>query len=164
MNLTEDAIARFSALMDEYRAPIRRLCGAYARHGADRDDLFQDVSLGVWRSLPSFRGECSTRTWMYRVAHNVALTWQVRQRRRGRREEPIEAGFDPPGSGDTDFRRLALERALAGLTPADRLLTVLWLEGLTAAEIHDVTGVEPGTVAVRLSRIRQRLTPRKDEP
>ena len=51
-----------------------------------------------------------------------------------------------------------LERAVAQLKPADRSLTLLWLEGLTAPEIEEVTGVQAATVAVRLSRIRNQLT------
>ena len=58
-----------------------------------------------------------------------------------------------------DLRRLALKRAIAGMNPADRTLTLLWLEGLSAAEIEDVTGVKAATVAVRLSRIRKQLNP-----
>ena len=58
-----------------------------------------------------------------------------------------------------DLRNLALNQAIAGLEPANRTLTLLWLEGLTAAEIEAVTGVKATTVAVRLSRIRKRLSP-----
>jgi DNA-directed RNA polymerase specialized sigma24 family protein len=59
----------------------------------------------------------------------------------------------------TDLRRLALKQAIAGMKPADRTLTLLWLEGLSAAEIEAVTGVKSATVAVRLSRIRRQLNP-----
>jgi DNA-directed RNA polymerase specialized sigma24 family protein len=58
-----------------------------------------------------------------------------------------------------DLRRLALKRAIAGMNPADRTLTLLWLEGLSAAEIEDVTGIKAATVAVRLGRIRKQLVP-----
>jgi DNA-directed RNA polymerase specialized sigma24 family protein len=56
-----------------------------------------------------------------------------------------------------------LERALARLGEADRSLTLLWLEGLTAAEIEEVTGIPAATVAVRLSRIRKQLAPKETE-
>ena len=62
-------------------------------------------------------------------------------------------------TSETDLRRLDLNRTLAKMTPGDRTLTLLWLEGLSAAEIEHVTGVKAGTVAVRLSRIRKQLTP-----
>ncbi|PYQ46061.1 MAG: hypothetical protein DMF77_02345 [Acidobacteria bacterium] len=69
----------------------------------------------------------------------------------------MNAGIDP--SGCTDLRRLALNQAVAAMNPADRTLTLLWLEGLSAAEIEDVTGVKAATIAVRLSRIRKQLSP-----
>lgn len=148
---------QFEELIDAYAGPIRRLCGAYAGCAADREDLFQDIFLAVWRALPAFRGDSSARTWLYRIAHNVALTWQARDRRRRTRETAMNDGIDP--SGGTDLRRLALNQAIAAMNPADRTLTLLWLEGLSAAEIEDVTGVKAATIAVRLSRIRKQLSP-----
>jgi RNA polymerase sigma factor (sigma-70 family) len=157
-----DDKARFGELMEAYAAPIRRLCAAYAVSGADREDLFQDIFLAVWRALPGFRGESSVRTWLYRIAHNVALSWQTRDRRRHARETPLQ--HEVAVAGEADLRRLALKQAIAAMEPADRTLTVLWLEGLTAAEIEDVTGVKSATVAVRLSRIRKQLLPIEATP
>jgi len=148
--------------MEAYAGPVRRLCGAYAFSAADRDDLFQDIFLAVWRALPSFRGDSSTRTWVYRIAHNVALTWQTRDRRRQSRETRLDEDIE--SAGHTDLRRLALKQAIAGMQPADRTLTLLWLEGLSAAEIEAVTGVKAATVAVRLSRIRRQLNPTEVVP
>jgi RNA polymerase sigma-70 factor (ECF subfamily) len=148
---------QFIEVMEAFGGPIGRLCRAYASSPADRDDLFQEVFLAVWRALPAFRGDASMRTWVYRIAHNVALTWQTRDRRRQSRETPLDE--DIHGGGDVDLRRLALKQAIAGMNPADRTLTLLWLEGLSAAEIEDVTGVKSATVAVRLSRIRKQLSP-----
>jgi len=157
-----DYKTQFSGIMDTFAGPIRRLCTAYAFSAADREDLFQDIFLAVWRALPGFRGEASVRTWLYRIAHNVAFTWQTRDRRRQRRE----TGFDDQVElvHHMDVRRIALNRAIASLNPADRALTLLWLEGLSAAEIEDVTGVKAETVAVRLSRIRQQLNPSEVTP
>ena len=145
--------------MESYAAPLRRLCAVYATDPADREDLFQDICLAIWRALPAFRGDASERTWLYRIAHNVALTWQTRSRRRHSREAPLDSdvGMEaPPG-----LRQLALRQAIASLSAADRTLTLLWLEGLTAAEIEAVTGIKAPTVAVRLSRIRKALATRE---
>jgi RNA polymerase sigma-70 factor (ECF subfamily) len=152
-----DCKAQFADLMETYAGPIRRLCAVYAASAADREDLFQDIFLAVWRALPAFRGDSSPRTWLYRVAHNVALTWQTRARRRHSRETALHE--DVRFSDRIDLRRLALNQAIAAMSPGDRILTLLWLEGLSAAEIEDVTGVKAGTVAVRLSRIRRQLSP-----
>jgi RNA polymerase sigma-70 factor (ECF subfamily) len=157
-----DYKTQFSDMMETFAGPIRRLCTAYAFSAADREDLFQDIFLAVWRALPGFRGDASVRTWLYRIAHNVAFTWQTRDRRRQRRE----TGWDDQIElvGQMDVRRIALNRAIASLNPADRTMTLLWLEGLSAAEIEDVTGVKAATVAVRLSRIRKQLNPSEVTP
>ena len=157
MSGASDDEARFAELMETYAGPIRRLCGAYAASAADREDLWQDIFVAVWRALPGYRGDASLRTWLYRIAHNVALTWQARDRRRRSRETHLDARL--PAAEQTDLRRLALNHAIAQMNPVDRTFTLLWLEGLSAAEIEAVTGVKSGTVAVRLSRIRKQLMP-----
>ena len=159
MTIDSRSVAAFTRLIESYAGPIRRLCAVYAADSADREDLFQDICLAIWRALPAFRGHASERTWLYRIAHNVALTWQTRSRRRHSREAPLDRDVvmsDPAG-----LRQLALRQALASLSAADRTLTLLWLEGLTAAEIEGVTGVKAATVAVRLSRIRKALATRE---
>lgn len=146
--------------MAAYAGAVRRLCSVYAGAPADREDLFQEIFLGVWRSLPAFRGESSERTWLYRIAHNVALTWQLRDRRRQSRQSALDDAT-PPEAQPVDLGRMDLERAVAQLRPADRSLVLLWLEGLTAQEIEEVTGVQAATVAVRLGRIRKQLVPKE---
>jgi RNA polymerase sigma-70 factor (ECF subfamily) len=152
-----DDEARFAELMEGYASPIRRLCGAYAACAEDREDLWQDIFVAVWRALPGYRGDASLRTWLYRIAHNVALTWQARERRRHSRETHLDA--EVPAPEQADLRRLALNRAIAQMKPVDRTLTILWLEGLSASESEAVTGIKSRTVAVRLSRIRKQLMP-----
>jgi len=148
--------------MEEYSMPMQRLSAIYAGRAADREDLFQDIFLAVWRALPAFRGDASTRTWLYRIAHNVALTWRARDRRRQVREGPLQDEID--AGAEMNLRRLALKRAVAAMPPGDRTLILLWLEGLSAAEIEDVTGIRAATVAVRLSRARKALQPNEVTP
>jgi RNA polymerase sigma-70 factor (ECF subfamily) len=136
---------------------MRRLCAVYAVNPTDREDLFQDIFLAVWKSLPNFRGDSSERTWLYSVAHNVALTWQVRDRRHRRRHEVLDEAQSQAGM-ETDPRRIALYELIAQLATVDRQLVTLWLEGLSLVEIGEIAGMRPNTVAVRLTRIRQHLT------
>lgn len=162
MTAKRDYTRQFTQLMEEYANAMRRLCAAYADRVADREDLFQDIFLAVWRALPAFRGDASVRTWLYRIAHNVALTRRVRHRRRQARERPLED--ETTACTEMDLRRLALKRAIAAMPPGDRTLILLWLEGLSAVEIEQVTGVRAATVAVRLGRIRRTLQPREVMP
>jgi len=142
-----------------YSAAMRRLCAVYARSPQDREDLFQDIFLAVWRALPAFRAESSERTWLYRIAHNVAMTWQARDRRFQRHRFPLEeAAAQPDAVGPRETRRLLLYQLVSRLPAIERQLVGLWMEGLNTTEMGEITGIRPGTVAVRLTRIRQNLS------
>ena len=111
------------------------------------------------------RGEASLRTWLYRVAHNVALTYRRKQRRHVgvfESRDPAELTRRPALQPDAaaDDRWLALRSAIFELGPGDRQLMLLHLEGLSLAEIESVSGIRAGTVATRLSRLRVRLSGR----
>ncbi len=158
---------KFRELFETYQAALRRLVSAYVVNPADREDLLQEIAAGIWKSLPDFRGEASERTWIYRIAHNIAIRNGSRARSRSARETLIGESFDRP-SGETgaeaalllDERVQALMNAIRELPVMDRQIVTLHLEGLSAAEIEEVTGVSQGAVATRLTRIRQRLAKR----
>jgi RNA polymerase sigma factor (sigma-70 family) len=147
---------RFRRMVALHAGAIRRLSAVYVPNAADRDDLFQKILLAVWQALPVFRGDASERTWLYRIAHNVALTYQRKSRRARDREASLgHAMIDSRPS--VDVRRLALVELVSQLPPEDRQLVILYLEGLSASEIEKITGIRAGTVSVRLTRIRQHL-------
>ena len=136
---------------------MRRLCAVYAGDRQDREDLFQNIFLAIWKALPAFRGDSAERTWVYSIAHNVALTWQARERRWQHRRRGLEEASQLAGN-PADERRMQLEAAISHLAPVDRQIVILWLEGFTIAQIAEAAGMRPGTVGVRLMRIRQTLT------
>ena len=145
----------FEQLLKQYAPALRRLCSAYRSDRSDQQDLFQDIAVALWTALPRFRGEASERTWLYRIAHNVALTGSARLRRRRSRETQIESDAAAPSGED---RRRELLDAVRRLEPVERELALLYLEGLTAREIGNVLGISEGNAAVRLTRLRERLT------
>ena len=157
--LYEQAAASFGAA-------IERLARAYEPEPDKRRDLVQDIHVALWRSFAGFDGRCSLRTWVYRVAHNIATS--VVMRRRGR--EPalvsIEALASMPDSYDGERaagRHLALERLLAlvqTLEPLDRRVILLYLEDVDAASIGEITGLSAGNVATKVHRIKQILSRR----
>lgn len=156
---------RFCKLFETHQPALRRLVSAYVANMADREDLLQDIAVGIWKSLSGFRGESSERTWIYRVAHNIASRTSSRVRARSVREPPLAASFDGPSDGASaedalllDERRRVLMNGIRELAVLDKQVVMLHLEGLSATEIEEVTGVSQGAVATRLSRIRQRLT------
>lgn len=151
----------FRALTAEYGPALQRLARGTEADEARQQDLVQEILVALWQALPSFEGRSSMRTWVYRVAHNVAASHVVkRQRDRLARAVPIEdetlvanAAREAEGR-DAVSRLAALVRALR---PADAQVILLYLEGLGHDEIAEVTGLSPGNVAVKVHRIKAAL-------
>jgi len=154
----------FLRLVDQYEPALQRLAGAYLDQPADREDLFQEIAVALWQAIQRFRGESSQRTWLYRIAHNVAITAATRVRGRSRREEPISEPFEqvshlPSAEQDLLHRekqRLLIE-AVRQLPIMDRQIILLHLEGLSYAEIETISGLSDTAIATRLTRIREKL-------
>lgn len=151
---------RYRALLADFGPAIARLCRAVERDPERRRDLEQEILLALWRALPSFRGDCSPRTWVYRVAHNVAATHAARgSRDRLARAVALEDLDLEALPVDAD-RALLLERVHAlveRLRPGDRQVLLLWLEGLDTREIAEVTGLSPTHVTTKVHRARALL-------
>jgi RNA polymerase sigma factor (sigma-70 family) len=157
--------ARFLGIIEPYQAALRRLVNSYERDPGRREDLFQEIVLGVWQALPRFRGDSSERTWLYRIAHNIAISTLESRRRRDTRELPMPDSVERMGRWNDPDRVLVIEEqrqamlvAIQELAPVDKQLIVLHLEGLSYQEIEEVSGLSESAIASRLSRIRDRLT------
>jgi len=159
-----DQDARYLAATASFGAAIERLARGYEADAELRRDLIQEIHAALWRSFAYFEGQCSERSWVYRIAHNVAVTHIVTRRRL--RAEALtsldriaEIAAPEDAEAATDQRRI-VDRLLATihqLKPADRQVMLLYLEDLTAAEIGEVTGLSAGAVAVRVHRIKALL-------
>jgi RNA polymerase sigma-70 factor (ECF subfamily) len=162
-----DTVTRemFLRLMGEYQGALARLAGAYMDDPADRDDLVQEIATAIWQAIPRFRGDSSERTWVYRIAHNTAISAAARVRRRSRTQVPLDEAVDsvwrrPTGIDERlvqEQQRALLLARIRALPEADRQVIVMHLEGLSHGEIGEVTGATVGAIATRLSRIRERL-------
>lgn len=143
----------------EYGTALGRLARGYEADPEKRRDLLQEVHLALWRSFEGFDGRCSLRTWVYRVAHNVAGSWVIRQKRAGLHMVSLEEMDAMPVPHDAD-RHMALERLtklIQSLRPMDRQVILAWLEGMDAVAIGELTGLSGGNVATKVHRIKNLL-------
>lgn len=146
---------------------LDRLARAYEADAETRRDLLQEIHLALWRSLDSFQSRCSLRTWIYRVAHNVAASHIITNRRQNPHQlisiDDVEVTDDRDDAADIADRQIALERLTAlirELKPLDRQVVLLYLEGIDAAGIAEVTGITSGNVATKIHRLKNILTRR----
>jgi RNA polymerase sigma-70 factor (ECF subfamily) len=160
----------FADVLRRYNSALRRLAWSYARTAADSEDLFQEIALALWKAVPNFRGDSSERTYIYRIAHNTAISFVTSRHRTAKREQIAdEHSAEPASTANPERdaiqkeRRQKLWSAVQQLPVIDRQIIVLYLEGLPAAEIEEVTGFSSGKVAMRLSRIRRRLADQLNE-
>jgi RNA polymerase sigma-70 factor (ECF subfamily) len=147
-----------------YGGALDRLASAYEANPEERRDLLQDIHVGLWRSFSAFDRRCSIRTWIYRVAHNIATSHVIRQKRKNSVLVTLEAIEAMPEVQDHAYEQRAnVERLLAlvqRLKPLDRQMTLLYLEGMDAASIGEVMGVSAGSVATKIHRIKNILARR----
>ena len=135
-------------------------------------DLSQEVFLRVFRTLSSFRGQSTLRTWIYRIVINQARNRQRFWRRRRRADQVsldqhvAEHGdMTQAGDGSSPDRALARKELASKLWSAlnelpfdQRTVVVLReIDGLSYDEIAYSLGVAVGTVKSRLTRARQAL-------
>ena len=155
----KDLEVRFERLLTENRASLSRLAFSYTNSAADREDLLQDIALALWRALPNFRGECSERTFLYRIAQNRALS--ALARRGAERAAIDDMPADPAPLVETAIARQEesthLADAVRRLPLPYRQPMVLMLEGLQHGEIAEVLGISESNVGVRLNRARPLL-------
>jgi RNA polymerase sigma-70 factor (ECF subfamily) len=161
--LYEEAVSMHGPALD-------RLARAYEANPETRRDLLQEIHFALWRSLDSFQSRCSLRTWIYRVAHNVAASHIITNRRQNAHQfisiDDIELTDDRGAAANIADRQIALERLMAlirELKPLDRQVVLLYLEGVDAAGIAEVTGISSGNVATKIHRLKNILTLRFQE-
>jgi hypothetical protein len=92
-------------IVADYEQPLRRLSNCYTRESSIAEDLFQEIVLALCCALPQYRGECTVRTWVYRIAHNVAISFAAKGRRDRQRSRPLS---------ETDTSPMRVTRLVTG--------------------------------------------------
>ena len=154
--------ATFQRWLHEHIGLMLKVVRGCAASPQDQDDLFQDVLLQIWSSIPAFRGEAKETTWIYRVAFNTALAWRRRERRwREGHEQFVKFGESPrtqPGPMLPEQEIVErLYAAIRQLPKIDAALALMHLDGLSYQEMAEVVGISQNYIGVKLNRIRHQL-------
>ena len=153
----------YSQVAEEFGGALERLARAYERDADRRRDLLQEIHVALWRSLARFDSRCSMRTWVYRVAHNVATSRVIRAKDNSlmfveaTTLESIAAADDGEACFDRERTLDRVYELIHRLRPIDRQLMLLYLENVDAATIADITGLTARNVATKIHRIKQLL-------
>lgn len=155
MNLTEK---EFSNIVKEHRSTIYTVCYMFSNNQEEVADLFQEVLINLWKSLPSFEGRSQMRSWIYRVALNVCVS--LDRKRKKLRTVPLTMDINPYEETETNQNSKQMDilrRRISRLPQFDRAIVLLWLENMSYEDIGAIVGITPKNVSVKLVRIREQL-------
>ena len=132
----------------------------YGATEPDRQDLFQEMVIQLWRSYPGFRGDARFSTWLYRIALNTAISDLRKQRRRPASIDPDllpNQLQDIQYSSEKEEQLQQLYSAIDRLTELEKALTMLYLEDKSYQEMEEILGISQNNLRVKMNRIKDKL-------
>ena len=154
MNEQEQTFLRF---LEEYKQTIYKVCFMYASNDDTINDLFQEVTLNLWRGYPQFRGDSKPATWIYRIAVNTCVSW-LRSSSKAPQTVALTVSMNNIVIDEQERENLQELYALINrLGKLERALILLWLEEKSYEEIAEILELSVINVGVRINRIKAKL-------
>jgi len=139
---------------------VHKICSLYTNNRDAHNDLFQEITIQLWKAYPKFRGDSKFSTWMYRVALNTAITLYRKSKRRVQTQDYESVIFKIKADeyDETEEQQLKLMyKAIKQLNDIDKALVFLYLEEKNYAEISETLGISEVNARVKMNRIKTKL-------
>lgn len=144
--------------ISQHKALILKIVKVYAFTSMDKEDLFQEILIQVWHSIPSFRHASAVTTWLYRISLNTAIKWTKKEQKHKQSEALENAQYVLQESGlPIDDRLSWLYEEIHKLDEIDRSIALLVLEGCNYKEMAVILGISESNVGVKINRIKKIL-------
>lgn len=151
---------KFVTELENNQNIVHKVCSLYTHNRDAHNDLFQEITIQLWKAYPKFRGEAKFSTWMYRVALNTAITLYRKSKKSVPTQDydsvifKIKADeYDP-----TEEKQLALMyKAIRQLGDIDKALVFLYLEDKSYREISETLGISEVNARVKMNRVKTKL-------
>ncbi len=154
MNINEQN--DFLSIIDENQKIISRYCLMYTNELMSFEDLYQETIYNLWKSYQSFKGNCKSSTWVYRVTINTCITYIRLKYKRGHQLELTKA-INMPAEIAADDNKKELYSMISRLSLMDRSIIMLWLDEKSYTEIAETLGISETNVGSRLNRAKEKL-------
>jgi len=139
---------------------IQKICRLYGHTQPDREDLFQEIVVQLWKAVPTFRGQSKFSTWMYRVSLNTAIS----DFRKKKRTLPVSETEIDSVEIKSELRDVneeeklnTLYTAIGRLPEIDKAIVILYLEDKSYEEMEDILGINTNNLRVKMNRIKEKL-------
>ena len=151
---------KFVTELENNQNIVHKVCTLYTNNRDAHNDLFQEITIQLWKAYPKFRGESKFSTWMYRVALNTAITLYRKTKRQVRTQDYDDFIYKIKSDDydETEEQQLKLMYdALKQLGDIDKALVFLYLEDKDYSEIADTLGISEVNARVKMNRIKKKL-------
>ncbi len=151
---------KFVTELENNQNIVHKVCSLYTNNSDAHNDLFQEITIQLWKAYPKFRGESKFSTWMYRVALNTAITLYRKSKRQVRTQDYDDFIYKIRSDeyDETQEQQLKLMyNALKQLGDIDKALVFLYLEDKDYGEIADTLGISEVNARVKMNRIKKKL-------
>lgn len=150
----------FVTLLEKHQNIVHKVCSIYTNNPDAHNDLFQEITIQLWKAYPKFRGDSKFSTWMYRVALNTAITLYRKSKRRVKTQdfESIVYKIKADNYDDQQDQQLKLMyNAIKQLSDIEKALVFLYLEDKNYNEISETLGITEVNARVKINRIKTKL-------
>lgn len=150
----------FVEQLQKHQNIVHKVCRLYTNNQDAHNDLFQEITIQLWRAYPKFRGDAKFSTWMYRVGLNTAITLYRKSKRKIKTQEFESVQFKIQASeyDDTEEEQLKLlYKAVKQLNDIEKALVFLYLEDKNYKEISETMGITEVNARVKMNRIKTKL-------
>lgn len=139
---------------------VHKVCRIYTSNQDAHNDLFQEITIQLWKAYPKFRGDSKLSTWMYRIGLNTAITLYRKSKRTIKTQDfdAVLYRIESKEYDDTEEEQLKLMySAIHQLSDIDKALIFLYLEDKNYKEISTTLGISEVNARVKMNRVKTRL-------
>lgn len=151
----------FNELVKAHHGSIYRICRAYLYDVSHADDLYQEILFQLWKSIQNFKGEAKVSTWIYRIAVNTAINFNLKNKKYQHETLPdfVQVPYEETllQKQEQEVQLDQLRYCISQLETSDRLIISLVLEDKSYKDIAEITGTNINNVGVKINRIKVRL-------
>lgn len=151
---------KFVTELQDNQNIVHKVCTLYTNDRDSHNDLFQEITIQLWKAYPKFRGDAKFSTWMYRVALNTAITLYRKNKRRIDTADYESIIFKVKADEYDETEELQLKlmyKAVKQLGDVDKALVFLYLEDKNYSEISETLGISEVNARVKMNRIKTKL-------
>lgn len=150
----------FLSILENHKGIIYKVANTYCQDKTDQDDLIQEITLQIWRSIDNYNKQFKWSTYIYRIALNTSISYYRKHNRQKINTIDLDQIIETPGSEDDscdDNNFILLRKFIRELKEIDKALILLHLEGLSNQEIASIMAITQSNVTTKISRIKQKL-------